>query len=73
MLQLLRRLRQDECGLVQSAELVLLATITVIGVIVGLTEVTHNVNSELKDVGEAFYHVNQGYDAGDGGQLDTCG
>ncbi len=71
MLQLLRRLRRDESGLVQSAELVLIATITVLGMIVGLTEVTHNVNNELRDVGEAFNHVNQDYQTN--AQLDFCG
>jgi Flp pilus assembly pilin Flp len=70
MTQLLRRLLRDECGLVQSAELVLLATITVIGMIAGLTEVTSNINSELRDVGEAFNHVNQDVGPYD---LDTCG
>ena len=86
MFQLLQRLRDDECGLVQTAELVLIATITVIGLVVGLTEVTWNVNQELKDVGEAFHHVNQGYSTyGTSGhwgetsgssyqnQLDFCG
>ena len=76
MLALLRRLRRDECGLVQSAELVLIATITVIGMIVGLSELTANVNHELQDVGNAFNGVNQSYSSyGAGGQydLDTCG
>ncbi len=78
MLALLHRLRRDECGLVQTAELVLISTIVVIGLVVGLTEVSWNVNQELKDVGEAFNHVNQSYSTGGSGsyqdsQLDTCG
>lgn len=83
MLPLLERLLRDECGLVQSAELVLIATITVIGMIVGLSEVSWNVNQELRDVGRAFQHVNQSYwGAGSYGHhgwsssqyhLDTCG
>lgn len=73
MLALLHRLRRDECGLVQTAELVLLATITVIGMIVGLTEVTNNVNQELIDVGNAFNHVDQGNGVGPQSQLDFCG
>lgn len=75
---ILKRLLDDECGLVQSAELVLIATITVIGMIVGLSELTHNVNQELLDVGNAFNHVNQSYSTGGNGwsnqyELDTCG
>ncbi|MEZ6065681.1 MAG: branched-chain amino acid aminotransferase [Planctomycetaceae bacterium] len=62
MLNLLRKLQNDECGFVQAAELVLISTITVIGVIVGLSELTWNVNTELKEVGEAFSHVNQSYE-----------
>jgi hypothetical protein len=50
----------------------LLATITVIGMIVGLTEVANNVNSELQDVGNAFNHVNQGVEIQQS-QLDFCG
>jgi hypothetical protein len=78
MFQLLQRLHRDECGLVQSAELVLIATISVIGLVVGLTEMTSNVNQELIDVGNAFNAVNQSYSTSGSGsfsdaQLDTCG
>ncbi|MCA9055560.1 MAG: branched-chain amino acid aminotransferase [Planctomycetaceae bacterium] len=82
MRQLFTRLYNDECGLVQSAELVLIATITVIGMVVGLSEVTWNVNQELKDVGNAFGAVNQSYStfgssssssATSSSQLDFCG
>lgn len=77
MLALLHRLRRDECGLVQTAELVLISTIVVIGLVVGLSEVSWNINQELKDVGEAFNHSNQSYsDWNSGSQqsdLDTCG
>ncbi|MFV0445061.1 MAG: branched-chain amino acid aminotransferase [Planctomycetaceae bacterium] len=79
MSQLLRKLRDDECGMVQSAELVLIATITVIGMIVGLSELTSNVNQELIDVGNAFNQSNQSYSTWDSAGpnspalLDTCG
>jgi Flp pilus assembly pilin Flp len=58
---MLRQLLQDEAGFVVSAELVLIATILVIGLIVGLSEVQHAVNSELNDVGEAIGALNQSY------------
>lgn len=58
---LLVRLYQDEAGFVISSELVLVGTITVLSMVVGLSEVAFNVNQELEDVGAAFGSVNQGY------------
>jgi hypothetical protein len=59
---LLTKLHNDEAGFIISAELVLVATIAVLGVIVGLSEVAWNVNEELEDVGSAFNHLDQSYD-----------
>lgn len=56
-------LLNDEAGFIVSAELVLVATICVLGMIVGLTEVALNVNNELEDVGSAFTCLNQSYKA----------
>jgi Flp pilus assembly pilin Flp len=64
MASLLQRLLNDEAGFVHAAELVLISTITVLGLIVGLSEVSWNVNQELMDVGNAFNHVNQSYSGG---------
>jgi Flp pilus assembly pilin Flp len=61
-------LLNDEAGFVVSAELVLIATICVLGLIVGLSEVALNINNELEDVGSAFTCLSQSYNA-DG----TCG
>ncbi|MDA0832376.1 MAG: hypothetical protein O2955_08480 [Planctomycetota bacterium] len=58
---MLRKLWNDEAGFIVSAELVLVATILVIGMIVGLSEVQHAVVQELGDVGEAIGSVNQSY------------
>jgi len=55
------QLFDDEVGFVISAELVLIATILVIGLIVGLSEVAHAVNNELNDVGDAYGSVNQSF------------
>jgi Flp pilus assembly pilin Flp len=52
---------RDEGGFIVSAELVLVATILVIGLIVGLSEVQHAVVSELNDVGDAIGSLNQCY------------
>ncbi len=51
----------DDRGFIVSAELVLVATILVIGMIVGLTEVQHAVVQELNDVGDAIGAVNQSF------------
>ncbi|RLS52285.1 MAG: hypothetical protein DWH91_17000 [Planctomycetota bacterium] len=58
---MVKALWNDDCGFVVSAELVLIATILVIGLIVGLSEVQHAVVSELNDVGDAIGELNQCY------------
>lgn len=58
---MLTQLWNDEAGFIISAELVLVATILVIGCIVGLSEVQHAVVSELNDVGDAIGSINQSY------------
>ncbi len=55
------RLMNDEAGFIVSAELVLVATIAILAMIVGLSEVATNVNSELEDIGAAFGNLNQSY------------
>ena len=49
----------DEAGFIVSAELVLVATIGVLSLVVGLSEVAFNINQELEDVGSAFGGINQ--------------
>lgn len=58
---MLRTLLNDEAGFIVSAELVLVATILVIGMIFGLSEVQHAVVQELGDVGDAIGEINQTY------------
>lgn len=60
-MNLLNKLSSDENGFVVSAELVLIGTITVLGMIVGLTELSYGVNEELEDVGSAIGGINQTY------------
>lgn len=59
--QTLCALKNDEAGFIISAELVLVATICVIGMVVGLTEISYGVNQELEDVGSAVGSVNQSF------------
>ena len=54
-------LRNDEHGFIVSAELVLIGTILVLGMIVGLTELSYGINEELEDLGSAIGGVNQTY------------
>lgn len=61
MTHLLNQLHADDAGFIVSSELVLVATIVVLGLIVGLAEVANNVNQELEDVGSAFGQINQTY------------
>jgi Flp pilus assembly pilin Flp len=58
---LFTRLMNDQAGFIVSAELVLVATIAVLAMIVGLSEVAMNINNELEDIGSAFGNLNQTY------------
>ncbi len=57
----LSSLWRDEVGFIVSAELVLVATLLVIGLVVGLSEVQHAVVSELNDVADGIGSLNQGF------------
>jgi Flp pilus assembly pilin Flp len=61
-MKLLRKLWKDEAGFIVSAELVLVATMLVIGMIVGLTVVRNQVVQELGDLGAALGMISQGYE-----------
>jgi hypothetical protein len=65
---LFTNLLNDEAGFIVSAELVIVATVGVLAMIVGLSEVALNVNSELEDVGSAIGSINQTYTV-----QGTCG
>lgn len=58
---MLRKLYNDESGVIISAELVLVLTIAVLAMIVGLSEVAVAVNLELNDLSSAFGALNQSY------------
>ena len=57
----LARFWRDDYGVILSAELVLILTIVVIGIVVGLSELQNAVASELDDVSNAIGKVNQSY------------
>lgn len=58
------RLWKDEAGAILSAELVLLMTITVIGLIVGMRALAGAVNAELADLGSAIGRIDQSFSYG---------
>ncbi len=60
-MMVLKRLWNDEAGFVVSTELILLATVAVIGLLVGMAAVRDGVVSELSDVAGAVQDVNQSY------------
>jgi len=60
-MSLMKRLWNDEAGFVVSAELILIATIAVLGLIVALDTVRNAITSELSDVAGAIQDVNQSY------------
>ena len=53
MRQLLKKLIQDQNGMIISSEIVLVGTILVLGSIVGLASLSHAVTYELNDVAQA--------------------
>ncbi|MGZ0170496.1 MAG: branched-chain amino acid aminotransferase [Planctomycetales bacterium] len=55
------KLINDETGFIVSAELILVATIAVLGVVVGFSEIAFGINNELEDVASAFGSVNQSF------------
>lgn len=55
------RLWTEDCGAIVSAEIMLIGTILVLGVIVGLKSVRDSVVTELADVAQAIANVNQSY------------
>ncbi|MBC8113410.1 MAG: branched-chain amino acid aminotransferase [Candidatus Saccharimonas sp.] len=61
MKSLATKLMNDEAGFIVSAELVLIATVGVLTLVVGWSEVALNINNELEDVGSAFGSVNQSF------------
>ena len=58
---MLKRLWSEEVGAIVSAEIMLVATILVLGMVVGLASVRDSVVTELADVALAFANVSQSY------------
>ncbi len=52
---------KDEDGVILSAELVLIGTILIVGMVVGLVELQSAVVAELSDLGDALGNLDQSY------------
>ena len=61
MIRCLTQLWKDESGFILSAELVMISTILVLGMIVGLTSLQSSVVGELTDVSDSIRSLNQSY------------
>ncbi len=57
----MKKLWNDECGAIISAELVMVMTILGLGMVVGLKTLQVAINTELGDVAAAVGNVNQSY------------
>ncbi len=60
----IRQLWQDETGVIATTDLLFIATLLVIGTIVGLTSVRDQVVQELADVAVGIGSLNQSYSYG---------
>jgi len=61
MKNLLRDLWQEDAGLILSAELVIILTVAVIGMVVGLVNLQNAILGEFADLSLAFQSLNQSY------------
>jgi len=61
MMNCFTALLADESGFIISAELVLVGTLLVIGLVVGMVEIQNSLNAELNDVADAIGSLNQSY------------
>jgi len=57
----MKKQRKKEAGFIVSAELVLVATILVIGLIVGMVAIRDALTAEMHDVAEAIGSLDQSY------------
>lgn len=60
-MSVLKTLWSDESGVILSAELVLVCTILVLGLLVGVVELQCAIVGELSDLASAFGNLNQSY------------
>jgi Flp pilus assembly pilin Flp len=70
MRNLISKFWNDDCGALIATEFLFVATILVIGIIVGLANVRDAVNTELAELANAILALSQGYTIS--GQVGCC-
>jgi hypothetical protein len=60
-MNVMKRLWNDEAGFIVSMELMIVATVVVLGMLVGLVAIREQLVQELADVAEAISEFNQSY------------
>src|SRR5262249_12360988 len=70
MRQMMRKLWSDDCGALIAMEFLFVATILVIGIIVGLANVRDAINTELSELANAILALSQGFTIS--GQSGCC-
>ncbi len=70
---MLKALWNDESGVILSAEIVLIGTILVLGMIVGMVELQCAVVAELSDLSSAFGNFNQSFQTSGFGSIKGYG
>jgi Flp pilus assembly pilin Flp len=77
MRKMMQRLWQDDQGALIAAEYLFVATILVIGTVVGLAGLREAINTELTELGNAILSISQGFTvsgmSGDSGSFDGFG
>jgi Flp pilus assembly pilin Flp len=74
MKKMIQRLWNDEGGFIISMELVLIATILVLGLVAGMVSLRDQLNAELADLGQAIGSIDQSFAiSGEAGTVDTSG
>ena len=61
MSNMMRKLWKDDCGALIAMEFLFVATILVIGIVVGLSAVRTAINDELTELANAILALSQGY------------
>jgi len=61
MTKLMSKLWKDDAGAIIAAEYLFVATVLIIGVLVGLASVRDAINTELAEVANAYLALSQGY------------
>lgn len=61
MSELFCKLARDEAGLIVSAEMIVILTVTVLGMVVGLSNLQTAITGEFADLSLAFQSLNQSY------------